>query len=576
MKNAGAQIKSWTGGCHSMLPPDDIQKNQYVWGINVVNRGGIVQTRPGFNYISGIQGSNIQGATIFTPKDSSPMMLVAVDGYIYRAKFPFKDFVRIENIKFVSNAKFVVFQPVTKSVKLNPDGSLSLIDPLPLVIIQDGKTTAGVYDGIKGKHVQNIAPFYGPPIGLWMAWAGNRLWVASKNRVYASDLENPDTFSEDTYIAERSAFTLPDECTGLIETSDEKSLLAFTQDTTTALKSNIRDRSQWQSTPEFQKVIVKYLGSVSGRSPINQYGSTWWMSKAGFVSLDAALFTNQTSKIVTMDDEMMRSKRVFAHILDTICSTAFENYLLVSVPAGGKHNGQTWAADQTPTAKSSATVNMAWCGIWTGIRPVQWMRTKFGGRERLYCVTYDETAKDGTNIHVWETFKQDRRDNRSAISCQWETGMIMGADISRFQYAEVDLTEILGEVSLKIFVGGFRGPWHLIKEMKLQAEIGSLGSSVQEILTKDTIIQSFKPQSRVIKTEDFSAQDKGCSAESKLAAGRDKGFQLLFEWKGRMGVKAVNIFVDPDSSKDGGECTGSEEGQVNIVTDEGESINITS
>lgn len=555
-----------------MLPPDDIGKNQYVWGINIVNRGGIVQTRPGFKYVTGIVGTRIQGSTIFTPKDSLPMMLVAVDGRIYRSQFPFRSFTRIAGLSFLQDAEIITFQPCFKSVELNPDGSLTLIDPKPIVIIQDGKTFAGKYDGSSGRHMDPGIPFYGPPIGRWMAWAGNRLWVSKGNKIYASDLESPDTFSEDTYLAEKSGFSLPGECTGLIETTDEKALLAFTETTTTSLQSNIRDRTQWQTTPQFQREVIKHLGCVSGRSPINQYGMTWWMSKSGFVNLDSALFTNQTSKVITMDDEMMRSKRILSSTMSGICSASYENYLLVSVPAGGKHNEQTWVADQIPEGKSNLNGVMSWCGIWTGMRPVQWMKASLGGSDRLYCVAYDSTQRDGTYIHIWEAFKSDREDNRSPIHCQWETGMIMGNDISRFEYAELDLVEILGMVSLKIYMGGFRGPWHLIKEVKLQAEKGSLGSSVQKTLTKESWLQSFKPQSRVIKTQDFSAQDKPCSDESDLAAGRDKGFQLLLEWKGRMGVKKVVIFTTPDDSKDSGACTPGEEGEHNIVTDRGETI----
>jgi hypothetical protein len=573
MKQAGRAIANWTGGCSSMLPPDSVRENEYVWGINIVNRGGLVQTRPGFKFLAGIVGTKLQGSIIFTPKDSAPRMLVAVDGYIWVATYPFKVFVKIAGLKFNANAEIINFQRCYKSVKLNDDGSLTLIDPITLVIIQDDLNFPGYYDGVTAKHLSPTgAPFYGAPIGLWMAWAGNRLWIAHKNRVYASDLESPDTFSEDTYIAERSGFALPDICTGLIETNDEKALLAFTEDTTTSLQSNIRDRVQWQQTPNFQRVIIKHLGNVAGKSPVNQYGMTWWMSKAGWVSLDAALYSQQTSKIVTQDDEMMRSKRVLSKNLTGICSVAFENYMLVSVPAGGRYNEQTWVADQTPTANTDITSDMAWCGIWTGTRPVQWMKSSFNGHDRLYFSSFDSTAKDATQIHIWEAFREDRRDNEGGILCQWETGMIIGQDLARFVYAEVDLVEILGDVNLKIYVGGFRGPWMEIADIRLQAEIGSIGSSIQQTITKTSILQAFKPQSRVVKTQDFSSQDRDELVESDVNPGIDKGFQLLFEWRGRMGVKKVVIFTQPDESKDSGKCVASEAGEHNILTDAGETI----
>lgn len=573
MKNPGLTFGGWTGGCSSLLPPDSIAPDEYGWGINIVNRGGIIQTRPGYDCISSVAGTKIQGGVIFTPKNSRPMMLLAIDGSIYSAKFPFSSFSKVDGLQFSDAVPIITFQRCYKSTSLNPDGSLSLIDPYAMVVIQDGVTRAGVFDGTLASHSIEGAPFYGIPIGLWMAWTASRLWVFNKSRAKVSDLANPDTFSETTYIAERSNFELPGDVTGAVETADEKALLVFTESTTTAFKSNIRDRTQWATTPEFQKVILPSIGCVSGRSPVNQYGLTWWFSGAGFINLDAALSSQISSRLVTVDGEMMRSKRVLSPDLSGVCSSSFENFLLCSVPAGGRYNEQTWVADQSPTGQAQGQPSMSWVGVWTGTRPVVWMRTKFAGRDRIYFVSHDITAKDGTNIHVWEAFKGDRKDNGGRISCQMETGMLTLSELQRFRYAEINLCEILGDVELKVFVGGVRGKWHQIKDTTFQAEVGSIGSSIQKTITKESILQAFKTQSRQIKTEEFSSQGRGCSGvESKDTPGLDKGFQLLLEWRGRMGVKSVKFILQPDPSGDTGECKAGEAGSHNIMTESGESI----
>lgn len=572
MKNPGITLNKWSGGCNSLMPPDKIAADQYSWLINGVNRGGIIQTRPGQDFIASIQGQKIQGGIIFTPKRSRAMMLIAVDGLIYAAKFPFTTFVKIDGLNFVASEPIITFQRVLKSVRRNTDGTLEIIEPTPLVIIQDGKTFAGVFDGSVGSHSIEGAPFYGVPIGLWMAWTASRLWVFNKSRGKVSDLANPDTFSENTYIAERSNFELPGDVTGAVETTDEKALLVFTETTTTAFKSNVRDRTLWSQTPEFQKVILPSIGCVSGRSTVNQYGLTWWFSRAGFINLDSALYTQQTSQLTTVDGEMMRAKRILSPDLTGIAATFYENYLLCSVPAGGKYNEQTLIADQTPTGQD-ADEQMAWVGIWTGTRPVVWMKTEVAGRERVYFASFDFTAKDATNIHIWEAFKPSRTDNRGRIACQFETAMIHGTELQRFRYAEINICEMLGSVELNIFVGGRTGKWHLVRNTVLQAEIGSIGSVAQLIITKNSILQSFKPQKRTVKTEEFSPQGRECTGpESVGMPGLDKAFQLLIEWRGRMGIEEIKLVMEEDASADTGECTESEADKVNIVTDTGEAI----
>lgn len=567
--NPGTVISKWTQGVNSLVPPDAIGVQQYAWGINIVNRGGIIQTRPGFDWLSSLVGVKLQGGAIFTPKDSRPMMVAAVDGYIYSSKLPFTAWTKVDGLKFRSDVPIINFCLVLKSVNVKPEGSIELIDPTPLLIIQDGVTNPGRFDGSVARHLQ--PDLKETPIGLWMVFTASCLWVFSGSRAYVSDLASPDTFFDGRYLAERTGFELPDEITGAIQTSNDKSILVFTATTTTSFQANIRDRRLWGQTPNFQELVLPTIGCVAGRSPVNQYGLTWWLSAAGFINLDAALQSKISSKLVTVDGRMMRSKRIMSPDPSVASSVYFENFLLLSVPSGGRYNEETWVADQAPQGEADGS-GMAWVGVWTGIRPVIWMRSRYNGRVRLFCLAYDATAKDATHIHAHEVFQSDRRDNDGRILCQWETGMFLGTELQRFKYAEVDIVEVLGDVELKVFVGGMRGPWIQIKDTAIQAEIGSIGSESQKIILKESILQAFKPQTRFLKTEEFDPKGKECSAESDDSAGKDKGFQLLFEWRGRMGIKTIKLIAQPDPSAGRGECTKDETGEHNMITEEGATI----
>lgn len=568
MPRANKTTELWTGGCNSLLHPSAVGDRQYYWGENVVNRGGIVQTRPGWRVKASIPGAKLQGFTVFTPRNSTARLVVAVDGKIYIAEYPGYAFRRLAGVSFDAQAEFVVFKAAVQSVKQNPDGSLRAITPTPMLMMQDGTSRAAYWDGSGAAHLDPSAN--GTPVGLWMEWTSSRLWVMRGRRIYVSDIADPTTFSENTYIAERSNFDLPEEGTGLIETADQTGLLAFTAKNTTAFKSYIHKRTEWANTPDFQKVIIPGIGNVAPRALRNQYGTTYFLSERGFVSLNAALYAQQSSSLVTQDNAMMRSKRGMSPRPLPACACAFENYFLVSVPSGDKYNAHTWALDQNPVDGSGSS----WCGIWTGARPVEWATGNVGGRERCFFAGYDKTPFNDTQIHIWEAFHPSREDEGGRVSCQFETGMMSFGQLVRFRYAEIDVVEMLGSVNLKVFVGGSKGGWTQIADIDMQAEKGSIGSAQQLTLDTSSILQTYKPQSRRVKTEEFGSDDAACSPEYKgNKEGVDDYFQLLFEWRGRMGIRKVEFVVDPEAPQNKkGACEASEEDANNAVNAEGEEV----
>lgn len=559
----------WPGGVNSLLHPAAIGKGQYYWGENVVCRGGIIQTRPGWLLRASVLGERLQGFAIFTPRNSQARLVVAVDGKIYFAEFPAYEFRQLAGVAFDPQAEFVVFQNATRSVERLPDGRLRTITPTPVLMMQDGTTRAAYWDGSTAQHLNPAAPRLGTPIGLWMAWSGSRLWVAKGNRIYAGDILDPTTASETVYLAERSAFDLPGDCTGLIETANQTGLLAFTQKTTTAFQSYIRERADWPLTKDFQKVIIPGIGNIAPRAAVNQYGKTYIFSEAGYVSLDAALHAQQSSRLVTEDNPMARSKRLLSPRPLPACAVAFENYLLLSVPAGDKYNAQTWACDQSPIDGQPP----AWCGIWTGARPAQWATGRVGGRDRCYFAAFDKNSFGDTHIHIWEAFQPGREDEGGAITCQMETAMMNFGDFVQFKFAEIEVCELLGDANLKVYVGGARGGWTEIADFDMQAEIGSIGSSMQLELTTESLLQAFKPQSRLKRTRELTPAEISCMAEQGGdPKGSDYYFQLLLEWRGRMGIRQVEWFLSEAKKTGKGKCETSEAGQHNAVNAEGEKV----
>lgn len=567
----GVTMKFFSGGCNSLLHPADLPQGQYHYAENVINRGGMVQSRPGFKLIASIMGVNLQGFCIFTPKNSTPRLVVAVDGVIYSAQFPTYNFDKIEELKFSATEPIITFQSCLQSAANNPDGSIRLIDPTAVLIIQDGVNAAGMWNGSLAKHLTQTTPFNETKTGLWMAWVASRLWVANDNLVFASDIANPLSFTEEA-LATRSGFEMPFFVTGMVETADQRSLLVFTDQTTTSLLASIRDRATWQTTTDFQRLLFQSIGCIAGRTACNQYGMTFWLSASGLMSLDAALYSNRTANIQVVDSQMMRSKRLLASDPELACAIAYENLLMVSVPSGDSYNAQTWLLDQSPIESGSPPV---WAGIWTGVRPMQWAKGVVAGQRKLLFASFDKTSAQNTHIHIWEAMRRSRLDADGPISSQFYTAAFSTPGLIRFRFSRFEAVEILGEVELNVFMAGTRGPWFNIGTFNLSAEIGSLGAPGQKVLTLTSILQAFRPQSRTLTTNEFSTVGLDCTPEMNgLTPGRDKGFRLLFEWRGRMGIREVTLFYSDDTEPNVGACPGSELGQINMINERGEEVDV--
>jgi hypothetical protein len=290
------------------INPLDLVEGFYLRSFNMVNRGGLLQTRPGYRWVETLPDGVPQGITIFTPRNSLPEMIVVIGGAVYRSLFPYDEFTQLTDIELSPFATQVYFAHCTKTVTRNEDNSLSFTTPVNVLIIQDGASAPAYYDGHYAGHRTGELT---TPVGTVMAWTGDRLWVASKNKIFVSDIEDPYSFYESVYnaLGGKRYFSIEGEITAMAETpGSQPQLLVFTSTRTEAFKSYIRDRDSWPDVAEFQRPIFPSLGCVANRSLFAQHGLLWWLSAYGLVSLDSALLSEQTSELDFQDNEMSWSK----------------------------------------------------------------------------------------------------------------------------------------------------------------------------------------------------------------------------------------------------------------------------
>lgn len=548
-------------GMDSSLDPNQVRLGGYWQGINTVNVGGMIGCRPGYKCIVQLPEGKLQGATIFRPRLGLEQMLVAIDGAIYVAEFPFKTFQLLTNIQMLPWAKQIFWQQATQTAERRTtdlNSAINIIEPREVMFIQDGGFTApAFYDGSNSGHIrdfENETPAGGP-----MEWAGDRLWVAVGNQVFASDISNPFSFREQVYPGGVTSFSFSGDVTAMIQLPaiEYSQLVVFTEANMSILQADIRDRAIWATTDGFQREIAR-VGCVSNRSLLSHYGRLSWMTSGGAAIFDAANIGKVASRLPVRDNELFVSKLVLADDLSLCASAAMGQFLLWSVPAEDLWNKHTWAMNNASLETLSDDSGPSWMGIWLGTRPVEWVFGHIAGQERAYHVSFDE---DGVN-RLWETFLEERLDNgtpimwaaftRSYFGATGQSQKPPGMDVT-FQFADVALVGIEEDLDFGVFyAGGLRGAFKPILTKRISVERGSLSYDQQIIAT--TQLFAFKPQSRVERTEDASHQptegvDTGsCPPESSSLENTDESFQLLCVFHGPGAIRYIRTFalIEPD------------------------------
>lgn len=572
-------------GMVSSTDVSTIPVGAYEWSMNMVHRGGVLMVRPGYHCVVTLPSGRLQGAALYRPKFGIEQIVIVIDGRVWVCDWPFEDGYReLTTIRFSADAPQIYFCLTEQSVRRLDDSlfesEIAFLDtPKNVLIMQDGGITAPAwYDGSSAEHSRDTE--WGIPIGGPMAWVGDRLWVANKSYVYASDIANPLSFREQIYLGGIAAFVMPGNVTGMAVTPslDLQQLLVFTEQTATLMQANIRSRDLWLQTEGFQTEVYK-IGCVSHRSIVSHYGQLWWFSPQGVVNLDMATQSKLTSRVAVKDIEMTLSGIGLGSDLSGVAGSAYGNYLLMSVPFEDLYNTHTWVLDNSAAESLQADVGATWSGFWTGTRPVEWVYGVIAGQERSYYISKDH---DGAN-RLWEAFTPDREDNKCPITWAFGTrghfGMTApittppGQD-KKFCYADLAVCEVWGNLDVGVFfAGGTRGPWKKCLTKRIMSDRGNLSAS--EMINADTILYAFKPQSRLIRTEDIrqlvESTRTSCPVERDILESCDECFQLLVVGQGHGGVRWIRSFAQTERDNLSGKCE-EDENSVNAVRFDGSSL----
>lgn len=531
----------------------------YQRGWNVVNRGGVLKTRPGTESLLRLPDGKLQGFTYFSPRRGATQLLAVVDGVFYLSEYPFKTYRVLPGATMSTTARSIHWCRCEQAVRRNSDDSLTLLEaPRALLVAQDGISPPTYWDG----YTLGILTGYDTiPQGTAMAWSGGRLWVARDGEVFASDYANPLSFVERFYLGGTDSFFVDGRVVAMaeIEGTGHPQLLVFTETNTVTVQSNVRNRDLWLQTPDFIKTLFPSTGCVSHRSVVRQFGQLWWYSQHGLVNVDIGAAENVSSAYVTADNEMAFSRAAVGGREATIAAGTFGNFLLVSVPYGGRYNRHTWALDQSVVQTMQGQSPPAWAGVWTGFQPVEWTSYVEDGRERVFA-----GVTDGTRNQIIELRGDRSQDSGQDIECAVELRvMTAGGDILReFRHAELFFSELRGDVDVRADWRGLaRGAYKSCLSVRVRAGQGVFRPEVP-INAAETLIFATRGQTRRLWTEEVSN-----SPESELSSAgieqteretKDYGFNLLVSWSGRAAFRGIRMGINPEIEREVGKCEPSE------------------
>src|ERR1700761_8656571 len=181
------------GGCNTMRNPWVLDDAMYQYGVNIVNRGGVIQTRPGYKLGLTFPSGNLQGGEIIqiTKVDQNgnvylngdQYLVFAVDGLVYAIPFPLVQpnkltewtQYQLPNLQFNKDAKRVYFTVAQKSLS-TVGVNLQLNSTYNVLMMQDGIGPSAYFDGQYNLHLNENSPDFQTPTGTWMAYSGGRLW----------------------------------------------------------------------------------------------------------------------------------------------------------------------------------------------------------------------------------------------------------------------------------------------------------------------------------------------------------------------------------------------------------------
>lgn len=436
-----------SGGQDAGRSPNLIGENQCARAENLIFRGGVPGTRPGFllrgltftnpsmaynangTFLSddtggdesraNFLGGRFQGAGYYAPRNLPESFIVQVSGRLYQV---------IPNT--TGGAVVTEIKLEQRSSRHRRLAYMQQADRF--MIVQDGESRPIIYDGITARRAKANEV----PVGTIMAYGMGRLVVVRNRNIYFGDLygshdgtdpgDSVLTFEESTFLNEgypaAISFALGRISGARFVPQQDSSvgdgeLLVFAEGGVSSFFLS-QPRENWKQSA-FQRITLLNIGSRGHRAAVSINGDLWFRSNEGWRSYRQARAEINGWARLPMSTEVRNYVDVDTdQWLIYGSAVTFDNRLIGTCtprPNQGRliHKGLL-VLDFDVLSSFGDTVKPAWDGHWHGLDVTQLVEGSFKSSRRAFAFAIDAGGQN--SLH--EITKNAARDTGGQIPCE--------------------------------------------------------------------------------------------------------------------------------------------------------------
>lgn len=472
----------------SSANPNGLRRDQLAWLDNGTVRGGGIQQRPTWRYLTTIaDGSALyQSGWAYDPRGADPYFIFQIGGRILRvdasagaapvdlsAAFGLVNPATVERAYFQQGEEFLVIQA----------GDYGQVAVPTLPLFWDGATLRRS-NGLTGIITPGNPNINEIPAATVMDYYQQRLWYGQNRVSSAGDIvggpsgtagyglrdsilrvtENPLAIGGDGFAVPTDAGSIRAlaHSAAIDTTLGESQLFVYTRKNVFALSVPVT-RALWTSTTEpLQRVIQKKFGTGADRSVVAANGDLFYQTmEPGIRSLALAVrFFNQwgntpisrnINRLLTANDRALL--RFGSGIL--FDNRVWQTALPYETPVGVAHKAVGPLDLDIISSfedKLQGAPIPAWEGVWEGLNILQLFVADFGGLDRAFAAVFSEA--DGT-IQLWELTSAERfenGDNRVTWQIEWPAFSFDDpTELKELQTADIWIDRLSGTVDFELW-----------------------------------------------------------------------------------------------------------------------------
>ena len=553
----GSAIQSLIGGMSQSVDPQLLQDFEYAFGMNITDRKGLPQTRPGFTkLLATIPDGKFQGATTYRLNDDNRIVFV-ISGVVYQLKLSDLTIIThtgtlsstVDRCYFCQADRYMVIQ--------DGDPSTSWADANWPVILESDAT----YDQ---SVLRAATPEQALPKGADMAYGHGRLFVATnyifeagwsanlgRTGFVAGDIikahspEDVLSFTETLYLNEGGRVILPEELGFINGMGFQKNIMTGVgagpltvgaERGFSAFQVNA-PRAQWK---DIDFGIVSFsgegVGCFSPHSFLNNQSEIMYRSKDGIRTLRQSAtkaqggglvndpISNEVEDILKLDSIASLKLSELATIDDRVFTTAVPN-------EAGDASQALISLDLKPVGSIKGNQSPIYDGVWTGFDFLSLVDARIDDEQRLFTFV-KKSATETQLFYLDEDAYQDN--NADAPLCRVYTGyktFESPFSIKRFKYIEVWLSNIKGLINLTTYYRTDNYPYY---------------NKCSNSIIKGNILGANQRRSRIRLTA--LPVDDDPSVDGRLDVG--EAFQFCIEWQGFCQVDKVRLITEDLSTNE--------------------------